>query len=77
METRSEELMTLTPTYVISWVIGEPNIQLAKNAKYLIPLTPMFEYVLEEGAFLGQIQTLKYQDYNLLDPETNDELLAS
>ena len=29
----------------------------------------MSEDVTEEGALLGQIPNLKYQDYNLLDPE--------
>ena len=69
MEARSEGPMTLTPTYVILGEIGVPNIQLAKNAKYPIPLPSMSEDVLEEGVLLGHIPTLKYHDYNLLDPE--------
>ena len=69
MEARSEGPMTLTPTYVSLGEIGALDIQLSKNAKYPIPLSLMSEDVLEEGALLGHIPTLKYQDYNLLDPE--------
>lgn len=43
------------------------DIQLAKHAKYPIPLPPMSEDVIEEGVLLGQIPNLKYQDCNLLD----------
>jgi hypothetical protein len=69
METRCEGLVILTLTYVSPQAIGEPNIQLTKNYKYPIPLSPMSEDVLEEVVLLGHILTLKYQDYNLLDPE--------
>lgn len=69
METRSEAPVTLILTYVSPWVIGALEIQLTKNAKYPIPFLPMSEAVLEEGALLGYILTLKYWDYNLLDPK--------
>ena len=42
---------------------------MVKNAKYPIPLPSMSEDVIEEGALLGQIPNMKYQDYNLLDLE--------
>ena len=56
-------------TYIILRVSGALDIQLTKHVKYLIPLLPMSEDVIEEGVLLGQIPNLKYQDYNLLDPE--------
>lgn len=69
METRREAPVMLTMTYISPRVSGALDIQLAKHAKYLIPLPPMSEDVIEEGALLGQIPNLKYQDYNLLDPK--------
>lgn len=69
MELCREVLIILTPTYLNPRVSGAPDIQLPKNAKYPIPLPPMSKDVVEEGALLGKIQNLKYQDYNLQDPE--------
>lgn len=40
-----------------------------KNTKYPIPLPPMSKDVIEEGDLLGNIPNLRYQDYNLEDPE--------
>ena len=48
---------------------GASKVYLFKNEKYLISLPPMSEDVAEEGALLGKILNLKYQDYNLQDPE--------
>ena len=69
METRREAPVTLTLTYLSPRVSGALQIQLAKNAKYLIPFPPMSENVKEEGTLLGHIQSLKYHDYNLQDLE--------
>ena len=69
METRREAPVMLIATYITLWAAGAPYIQLAKHAKYPIPLLPMSEDVIEEGTLLGQILNLKYQDYNLLDLE--------
>lgn len=69
METKHEAPVMLTPTYISPWAIGAPDIQLTKHVKYPIPLLLVFEDVLEEGVLFGQIPNLKYQDYNLLDPE--------
>jgi hypothetical protein len=77
METKSEEPMTLILTYVFQRVIGVPDIQLAKNAKYPVPFPPMSKDVIEEGTFLGYIQTPKYQDYKLLDPEKFPQFQAN
>ena len=69
MEPRREVPFTLIPTYLNPRVSGAPEIQLTKNAKYPILFPPMSEDVVEEGALLGQIQNLKYQNYNLQDFE--------
>ena len=55
MEPCREVPVTLTPTYINPRVSGAPDIQLAENAKYPIPLPPMLEDVIEEGALLGHI----------------------
>jgi hypothetical protein len=68
-ETRHEAPIMLTVTYISPRASGAPDIQLTKHAKFPIPLPPMSEDVIEEGTLLGQIPNLKYQDYNLLDPE--------
>ena len=65
MEPHWEVPVKLTPSYLNLRVSGAPDIQLAKNKKYPILLPPMSKDVLEEGALLGYIQNLKYQDYNL------------
>ena len=64
-EPRREAPMSLTSTYLTMRVSGARDIQLAKNSKYPIPLPPMSEDVQQEGALLGHIPNLKYQDYNL------------
>lgn len=69
MEPHKEVPVTWTPTYLNPRLSGALEVQLVKNAKYPVPLSPMFEDVVEEGALLGQILNLKYQDYNLQDPE--------
>ena len=66
---RREVPVTLTPTYLNPRLSGEPKVQLVKSEKYAIPLPPMSEDVAEEGALLGKIPNLKYQDYNLQDPK--------
>ena len=70
METRFQTPIQLTVMYINPRAEGEPDIQLVKHAKYPILLSLMFQDVIEEGALLGQILNLKYQDYNLLDPKT-------
>ena len=65
---RREVPITLTPAYLNPRVSGVLEIHLTKRAKYSIPLPAMSEDVVEEVALLGQIQNLKYQDYNLQDP---------
>ena len=65
MEPCKEVPITLIPSYLTPRVSGALDIQLAKSTKYSIPLPPMSKDVVEEGALLGQIQNLKYQDYNL------------
>lgn len=47
-----------------------------KNAKYPIPLPPMSKDVIEEGDILGNILNLRYQDYNLQDPENFPQFQA-
>ena len=69
MEPRKEVPITWTPTYLNPRLSGSLEVQLVKNPKYPIPLPPMSKAVVEEGALLGQIPNLKYQDYNLQDPE--------
>lgn len=43
----------LIATYINLRLSGVLDIQLANHAKYLIPLPPMFEDVIDEGALLG------------------------
>ena len=69
METRREVSVAWTPVYVSPRMGGAPDVPLVKNAKYHIPLPPMFEDVVEEGDLLGHIPILRYQDYNLQDPK--------
>ena len=69
METRCEAPVLSTTTYIIPREARALDIQLAKHAKYPIPLSPMSEDVIEEGSPLGQILNLKYQVYIILDPE--------
>lgn len=69
MEPCKEVPVTLTLVYLNPRASGVQDIQLTKNAKYPIPLPPMSKDVIEEGALLGHIQNLKYQDYNLQDPK--------
>lgn len=69
MKTRKEVPIMLTTTYLSLRASGAPKIYLTRSAKYLIPLPPMLEDVKEEGALLGHIPGLKYQDYNLQDPD--------
>jgi len=40
-----------------------------KQVKYVVPLPPMPEEVREQGNLLGKIDQLKFQDYNLQDPQ--------
>lgn len=65
MEYHIEVPVTWNPAYVNPRSSGAPEVHLAKNAKYPIPLPPMFEDVVEEGQLLEHISNLKYQDYNL------------
>jgi hypothetical protein len=69
METRKEVPIMLTATYLSPRVRRAPKMHLAKNTNYLIPLPPMSEDVKEEGTLVGHIPGLKYQNYNLQDPE--------
>lgn len=69
MESRREAPVPWTPVYINPRPSIIPNIPLGKNTKYPIPLPPMFEDVIEEGDLLGSIPNLRYQDYNLQDPE--------
>ena len=69
MEPCREVLVTLTPTYLNPRLSGASEVHLVKNEKYLIPLPPMSEDVAEEGELLEHIPNIKYQDYNLQDPE--------
>jgi hypothetical protein len=65
MESHKEVPTTWTPVYVNPGLSGAREVQLTKNAKYLIPLPPMSEDVAEEGELLEHIPNLKYQGYNL------------
>ena len=69
MESHKEALITWTPAYVNPRLSGASKVHLVKNEKYLISLQPMYEDVAEEGELLAHILNLKYQDYNLQDPE--------
>lgn len=77
METRRKALVMLTAMYISPRAVGAPDIQLAKHSKYPIPLSSMSKDVIEEGALLGHIPNLKYQDYNLLDPEKFPQFQAN
>ena len=59
--------MSFLPVYVCLLQHEAPKIQLSTKARYPVPLPPMSEDVEEEGSLLGNINNLKYQDYNLLD----------
>ena len=69
MESYRKVPITWTLAYVNPRLSGAPKVHLVKNEKYLIPLPPMSEDVAEEGELLEHIPNLKYQDYNLQDPE--------
>ena len=59
----------LVPAYINPRDPGAPIIELAKQAKYIVPLPSMPEEVWEQGNLLGKIDQLKFQDYNLQDPQ--------
>lgn len=59
----------LVPAYDSLQAPGAPIIELAKQVKYVVPLPPMPEEVREQGNLLGKIDQLKFQDYNLKDPQ--------
>ena len=65
MESYKEVPVTWSPTYLNPRLSGASEVHLVKNAKYLIPLPPMSEDVVEEGELLEHISNLKYQDYNM------------
>jgi len=77
MEPRREVPFTSIPAYLNLRLSGVPDIQLTKNTKYSILLPLMSEDVIEEGALLGHIQNLKYQDYNLQDHEKFPQFQAN
>ena len=62
MDTRCGALVLLTVTYENLREAGAPDIQLVKHAKYPTLLPLMSKDVIQEGALLGQIPNLKYQD---------------
>ena len=68
MEPRIDTSLYWIPTYVNLHHEGAPEVQLPKNAKYPTPLPPMYEDVIEEGDLLANILPLRYQNYNLQDP---------
>ena len=53
-----------------------PEVQLPKNAKYPTPFLPISQHVIEEGDLLANIPQLRYQDYNLQDPEKYPQFQA-
>ena len=59
----------LVPTYVSPRAPGTPIIELAKQEKYVVPLPLMPKEVREQGNLLGKVEQLKFQDYNLQDPQ--------
>ena len=67
-ETSSRSTL-LIPAYVSLRAPGAPIIELEKQANYIVPLPPMPEEVQEQGNMLGKIDQLKFQDYNLQDPQ--------
>ena len=69
MESRSNRTLHWLPTYLKPLQEGAPKVQLPRGAKYPTPLVPMSEDFLEEGDLLANIPQLRYQDYNLQDPE--------
>ena len=69
MEPRREVPLKLTLAYLNPRLSGELEIQFVKKTKYPIPFPPMSKDVANEGALLGQILNLKYEDYNLQDRE--------
>ena len=58
MENGREASIAWTPIYINPWASIVPEIPLAKNEKYPIPLPPMSEDVIEEGDLLGNIPYL-------------------
>lgn len=69
MEAHLDKSVHWIPTYVNPCQEGALEVQLPKNAKYPTPLPPMSEDVIEEDDLLANIPQLRYQDYNLQDPE--------
>ena len=69
MESHSDKLLHWILAYVNPWQEGAPEVQFPTNAKYPTPLPPMSEDVVEEGDILANIPQLRYQDYDLQDPE--------
>ena len=51
----SSRSASLVPAYVSLQALGAPIIELAKQAKYIVPLPPMPEEVREQGNLLGKI----------------------
>ena len=76
MKSHKEVPVTWTPTYVNPRLSGAPKVHLVKSEKYLIALPPMFEYVAE-GELLEHIPNLRYQNYNLQDPEKFPQFQAN
>ena len=76
METRTDASIHWIPTYVNPGHDDAPKVQLPKNAKYLTPLSPMSEDVVEEGDLLANIPQLRCQDYNLQDPKNYPQFQA-
>lgn len=69
MEACREVSVAWTLVYVSPRMSGAPDVPLVKCGKYHIPLPPMSKAMVEEGDLLGYIPILRYQDYNLQDPE--------
>jgi hypothetical protein len=69
MESCSDRTLHWLPAYLNLCQEGVLEVQFPKVAKYLTPLPPMSEDIVEEGDLLANIQQLHYQDYNLQDLE--------
>ena len=76
METRTDMSIHWILTYVNLRQDDAPKVQLPKNAKYPTPLSHMSEDFIEEGDLLANIPQLRYQDYNLQDPEKYPQFQA-
>ena len=76
METQTEASIHWISTHINSWLNDAPEVKLPKNAKYPTPFPPMSEDVVDEGNLLANIPQLRYQDYNLQDPEKYPQFQA-